>query len=40
MDMGLQRGKRLRHIARNAVEQLLTLGIARNGIEVKLMWML
>jgi hypothetical protein len=40
MNMGLQRGKRFCHIASDAVEQLHTLGITRNGIEVKPMWML
>jgi hypothetical protein len=37
--MGLQSGKRFCHIASDTVEQLLTLGIARDRIAVKLMWM-
>jgi hypothetical protein len=40
MDMGLQSGKRLRQIASDTFEQLLTLEIARNGVAEKLMWML
>jgi hypothetical protein len=38
--MGLQGGKSFCRIAGDTVEQLFTLRIARDGIEVKLMWML